>query len=841
MKNFNLKKDLLPHLLVVLAFLVLTFAFFSPLLKGNMGLQQQDVRQWQGMYQGIKEYNEATGSTALWTYSMFSGMPAYQIYLPYVYDLFIVKFLYKGFVDSLPHPANSLFLYMLGFYMLLLAYRTNKWIAAIGAIAFAFSSYNFIIIEAGHVTKTIALGLAPLVLAGIVFSFRSKYWLLAAALTALALAFQIKVNHVQITYYLLITTAFLGIAELIWAAKKEMLPSFARRAGVLIVAGLLGAGANATNLFMTQEYGKETIRGESELSSQGERKSTGLDYDYALGWSYGIDETLTLLIPNAFGGSSMEGFVSDAESTTLQALRQNPKVANELSRYTAKYWGAQPFTSGPVYIGAIVVFLFILGLFVIKGPEKWWLLAATIISIMMAWGRNFTPLTDLLFHYLPFYNKFRAVAMSLVIAQITMPLLGMLALYKVFYGSINRKKLEDAIKYSFFIVGGLCLVFAIMPGLFFDFVSEEEVRNEAIPAWLRSALAEDRQSEMVKDAFRSFIFIALAAAALFFYARDKVKLKFALAAIAVLILVDLWAVDKRYLNEDKFERQRSKNANFVPTQADQAILQDPGKHYRVINLTVDPFKDASTSYFHRSVGGYHGAKLKRYDELWYRMVATRADKYPQYLPGEIQKLSEQKFNEIPALNMLNTKYIIFGQGANEVLQNPNALGPAWFVDSLRWAPNADAEIAGLHKLKPQNTAIIDERFRDEVGGEFYPVKQGAQVTLQEYVPDYVKYSVNTQQEGFMVMSEVYYNSNKGWQAYINGEPAPHVRVNYILRGMKVPAGEHTIEFKFEPKTVQIAGVIALTSSLLLILFLGGAIVLVIKRPEDKDGEYGRKI
>ncbi|MEX0965733.1 MAG: hypothetical protein WD077_00715 [Bacteroidia bacterium] len=804
MKKLNFKKDILPHLLVVLGFILLSYIYFLPVISGKV-LSQHDIKQWRGAYHQMEEFNKETGEKTLWTNAMFSGMPAYQIYLPYEKDLWGIKYIQIALIKTFPSPVNSLFLYMLGFYLLLLSLRVNKWVAAICAIAFCFSSYNLIIIEAGHITKSYAIAFAPFVLAGILFTLRSPHKIIGASLTGIALAIQIKTNHIQITYYLFLVTMIIGIVELIYAYKREEIVDFLKSVGFLVVAAGLGALANFTNLAVTEEYGAETIRGTSELTQEDSRDVAALDWEYAMEYSYGIAETFNLIIPNFMGGASSSAL--SRKSATYEFLRQqNVPNANNIIEQLPTYWGPQRITSGPVYIGAVMIFFFVLGLFLIKGPVKWWVVIATILAILLAWGKHFETFNSLMFKYLPLYNKFRAVSMALVIVQLTVPLMGALALNELYYKRHSTKEFIKYLKYSVYIVGGIILFFALLGGTLLDFTT---ARDAQLPEWLAKTIVEDRASMLSRDAWRALFFVVAAAAAAWAYIADKLNMKMAFAAIGLLATVDLWMVDKRYFSDDDFITERKQTQEFTKTAADERILQDDSKHYRVLNLTTSPFNDAVTSYWHNSVGGYHGAKLLRYQEFIERAISP-----------DIQKINESGFQNTSALNMLNTKYIITGQTAEGVVQNNNTLGAAWYVDDLIWAENADEEIAAIQTIDPANTAVIDKRFNNVVDQGFDPEPgPTSNINLETYHHNYIKYTSNNTAPQFAVFSEVYYNSDIGWQAYLNGEKVPHARVNYILRGMTIPAGEHTIEFKFEPQTVEIAGNVAMASSIALLLFL----------------------
>ena len=811
MKNINFK-NLLPHLIAVVAFIVVTLAYLHPLLEGKV-VYQGDITNFTGMSKELKDFREKTGEEALWTNSMFGGMPAYQISVLYPNNL--VKYVGSALELGLPRPANYLFLLMLGFYFLLIMLNVDWRLAIAGGFAFALASYSVIIIEAGHNSKVHAMAYMAPVIGSILLAYRGRI-LLGAALTALFLALQISTNHLQITYYLLLTVLLLGAVKLFYAVIEKTLPAFLKATGVLIIAAVIALLPNITNLWATYEYGQYTMRGKSDLSSELAAGKEGLSQKYATDWSYGVGETMTLLIPNFYGGAS-NGELS-TKSETYQALMDNkfPKSqAVGVIKNLPLYWGDQPFTSGPVYLGAIICFLFVLGLFTIKGNDKWWLLAAAILSIVLSWGRNFPAVTDFFFSYFPGYNKFRAVSMTLVIAQFVFPVMGLLALKNIFSGENPAEQLKKKLIYSLSIVGGICLFFVVMPGMFFDFTAaaDERLAGSGYPEWLIDAIRDDRKSLLSTDALRSLVFILLSGAILWLFMFNKLKKEIAMALFAVLVLVDMLPVDLRYLNKSNFVNKNKAEKPFTATEADKIILEDKDPNFRVLNLAANTFNDASTSYFHKSIGGYHGAKLKRFQEL---------------IDQHISK------NNIKVLNMLNTKYVIMpGEGNRPAMpqQNPGALGNAWFVYEINWAANPDSEITALGKFEPKFTAIIDKQFEKELNGYTPQADSMAQIKLTEYKPNHLTYQSTAVSEQLAVFSEIYYD--KGWNAYIDGKLAPHFRANFVLRTMRVPAGEHKVEFKFEPATYYTGEKIALAGSIFLFLIVGGAAFVSLKDGESK--------
>ncbi len=809
-------KQYLPYLLAIAIFVGITLAYFNPLLEGKK-MKQSDITNWKGMSKEIVDYRAKTGEEPLWTNSMFGGMPAYQISVIYKGNL--VRYVDQVMQAYLPHPAGLVFLYLVGFFILLLVLNVDIWLAVAGAMAFAFSSYFFIILEAGHNSKAHAIGYMAPLLAGIILTYRGKY-LLGAALTALFLALELFTNHMQITYYLILIILIYAISELIINIREKTLPHFFKASALLAVAAILAAATSFSNLWATYEYGKETIRGKTELTSEKSNRTSGLDKDYATGWSYGVGETFSLLIPDARGGASNGSLTM--KSATYQAMTSNgvpEKQAEDYIRNMPLYWGTQPTVAGPVYLGSIIIFLFIFALFVADKKYKWWLLAATILSVMLAWGKNFMPLTDFFLNYVPGYNKFRAVSMAMVIAEFTIPLLAILGLQQAISGKTDRKTLTKYLYYSLGIAGGICLVFLVLGGSFFSFVSPSDEQYKTIfPDWLISALRQDRASLLTASAFRSLAFIVLAAGVLWALINGKLKKQYAYPALILLILIDAWAINRRYVNNESFVR-KSVDANpFQPSQADLFIMKDVDPDYRVFNQTVDPFNDASTSYFHKSIGGYHGAKLRRYQEI---------------IEHDLSKGNMNVFN------MLNTKYFITPDKANNnqpVMQvNMQAMGNAWFVNDVRMVNNADEEIKTLDSFTPAETAIVDKRFENQVKGHDISKDSLSTIRLTVYKPNDLTYESITSREQLAVFSEIYYD--KGWNAYVDGKLTPHFRANYILRAMIVPAGKHTIEFKFEPRVFRVGEKVSMASSALLLLLVIGSIGFLIRnkimKPEEE--------
>jgi hypothetical protein len=736
-------------------------------------------------------------------------MPAYLISTRYPGSL--IKYA-DTFLRKFKMPVSVLFLSMLGFYILLLIFGVNAWLAIAGAIAYGLSSFFFQILGAGHNTQAIALAYMAPMIGGIYYSYRYDA-LKGALFTAFVLALEIQANHLQITYYALICLLVFGIVEFVYSWKNKSVIKFLKTSALLIIPFIVAVGINFASLYTTYEYGKYSIRGKSDLTTSNNNITSGLNKEYIVYWSYGVDETFNLLIPNYKGGSSQP---FDRSSETYKALVKNGNQSS-VDRIQ-KYWGTQPGTDGPHYVGAIVFFLFVLGLIIIKGPEKWWLLAATILSIMLSWGKNFMPLSNLFIEYFPAYNKFRAVTMTLVIAEFCIPLLGFLALRDIFNGTTARKDIIRGLKIAAGITGGFILLVIVLPGIAGSFLGQNE--ND-LPPWLTSALVSDRKGLLRSDSLRSLIFILLSAGVILGFIFDKLRKGYAILIIGLLIVLDLWTVDKRYLNADRFERPAAIQKSFLPAVADAFILKDPSQH-RVLNLASSPFNDNSpTSYFHKSIGGYHGAKMERYQELIdsciYPEIGAFGDAAKK--AQSVEELQTALDNTpIPALNMLNTKYVIYNPAAPP-LTNPNALGNAWFVEKPIIAENANNEISSVKSFNPSKEAIINTAFRNQITKSSFPVQENEKIELVSYQPDELKYKYSAREEKLAVFSEIYYPA--GWKCYLDGKESSYFRIDYVLRGMVVPSGDHEIKFTFKPASYYVGNKISLASSVLLILLCAG--------------------
>ena len=847
-------KRFLPDILVVLLFAVIAFAYFFPADTEGRILYRHDSSAGRGSGQELTEYYQRTGERTRWTNSLFSGMPTYQM-APSYDSQQVLNEVGKFYHLWLPENVWYVFAYLLGFYILLRAFDFRRELAVLGSIIWAFSSYFFIIIAAGHIWKVIALAYLPPMIAGIVLAYRGKYvW--GFVITALFTALEIQANHVQMTYYYLFIIAFMVLAYLWDAVRNHRLAQFGKATGVCFVAAALGVVINLSNLYHTWQYTQESMRGKSELvkKNSANQTSSGLDRDYITQWSYGIDETWTLLVPNTKGGASMPLAMNE------KAMEKADPQFYQIYQQLGQYWGNQPGTSGPVYVGAFVLMLFVLGLFIVKGPMKWALFLATGLSILLSWGRNFMWFTDLFLDYVPMYAKFRTVASILVIAEFTIPLLAMLALKKIFdtpdfftqkiriyLGTSKHPIIAHNttnmfwLWVSFIATGGMALLFAIMPSIFFpDYVSASELEAmKQIPSEylgpLLSNLQEIRISIFTADCWRTFFVIVLGTAVLLLLRMKKIQPKYAVGAIIVLCLVDMWQVNKRYLNDGMFVERSVRETPQQETATDRQILQDKAPDYRVLNLASNTFNENETSYYHKSIGGYHAAKLRRYQEM-----------IDQYIGKEMRDMQDAIVNAqgdmtrvagdsiYPVLNMLNTKYVILPLqgGQTAPLLNPYAFGNAWFVDRISYVDNANAEIDAVGKLNLRHEAVADSKFKD-VLGEPVAQQSNAVVTLKKYEPNELTYTVESQKGGIVVFSEVYY---PGWTATVDGTDTPVGRVNYILRAINVKPGKHTVVLTFKPASVKNTETAAYVAYLLLVLAIAAGVFFEMKRRKNETNE-----
>jgi len=825
-KRIHMNKTFLtkfaPHIAAFLLFVVISFMYFSPVMEGKQ-LIGHDTESWMCMAKETLDYNATHNDVTLWTNSMFGGMPTYQISMTQPYNL--IKYV-EDMIHIFPNTVYNLMLYLIGFYILLLAFKVNPWLAIVGAIAFSFASYNFIIILAGHNSKAITIAyMAPLI--GSVFmAFRRKR-VLGSLLTAFFLSLAVRANHVQILYYTVFILIFLAVVELIYSIKDKEIAAFMKTSGMLIAAALVAVGMNATSLMTTYDYSKATMRGESNgLTVDTQNSQHGLNKDYITQWSYGIDETMTLLIPNFKGGGSGGTLAPDSETGKKLASLGAPDVEKILKENQFPlYWGSQPFTSGPVYIGAIICFLFVLGLFLVDKRTKWWLLPMIALTVMLAWGKNFMWLTDIFINYVPMYNKFRTVSMTLVATGFGMTLMAMLALKEVFDEKTDKKQLIRPLMISAAIVGGISLIFALIPSLSGDFISQADGQYTGNNAFLKETLPLDRAGLLRADAFRSFMFVILSAGVLWLYAKNYLKIKVGYVLIGVLILFDLVPVAKRYLNDNSFQRPRHLETLITPSKADNFIMQDKSQ-YRVLDGTINIFNDASPSYFHKNIGGYHAAKLRRYQEMINMHVEKEIGRlFATFGRASSPAIINNTLDSLGVLNMLNMKYLIYNKEAAPII-NPHANGNAWFVSNIRIAENANEEMKMVGEINTKREIVVDKAFASQLPSRLV-TDTTAHIALIKYEPNDLVYKFSSKTDQMAVFSEIYYE--KGWNAYINGNKVPYVRANYLLRAMPLKAGNYDIEYKFEPTAYSLGNAIALISSLLLILSLLGYIFLQWKK------------
>ena len=793
-------KMCLPDLLAVLLFVLISFAYFFPAdIEGRI-LYRHDSSAGRGSGVELTEYYQRTGEPTRWTNSLFSGMPTYQM-APSYKSADVLNGVGKFYHLWLPENVWYVFAYLLGFYILLRAFNFRQSLAALGSIIWAFSSYFFIIIAAGHIWKVVALAYLPPMIAGVVLAYRGKY-LWGFIVTALFSALEIQANHIQMTYYYMFIILFMFIAYLVDAIRKKRYAAFLKATGVCVAGAAIGLCVNLSNLYHTWQYTQESMRGKSELVKKNTANQTGsgLDRDYITQWSYGIDETWTLLVPNAKGGASVP--LSMNETAMKKADPQFIQIYEQLGQY----WGEQPGTSGPVYVGAFVLMLFILGLFIVKGGIKWALLAVTILSILLSWGHNFMWFTNLFLDYVPMYSKFRTVASILVIAEFTIPLLAMLALKKIVdEPEILTRKIKF-VYVSFALTAGISLLFALMPNVFFsDFVSSSEMEAmKGIPSeYLNPLLAnlrEMREAVFTADCWRSFWIIVFGTLMLLLFKAKKLRAGYMVAAITVLCLIDMWQVNKRYLNDGMFVERSVRETPQQMTETDKLILQDKSLDYRVLNLASNTFNENETSYYHKSIGGYHAAKLGRYNDMIGHYISPEMIKLQKAVieaGGDMTKVPGDSI--YPVLNMLNAKYFILPlqDGQTVPILNPYACGNAWFVDNVKYVKNANEEIDAVGKVNLRHTAVVDERFREQVG-QAVPQTGNALVTLKKYEPNELTYDVQSDKGGVIVFSEIYY---PGWTATVDGADVELGRANYILRALNVKPGHHTVVLTFKPKSV----------------------------------------
>ena len=821
----NLIKKLIPDVVAVVIFAVISFVYFFPAVTEDRILAQHDSVASIGSGQESIEYQKKNGERTRWTNSIFGGMPTYQM-APAYDSLDTLNFVQKIYHLFLPTYVWYVFVMLLGFYILLRAFNFKVWLSALGAIIWAFSSYFFIIIAAGHIWKLLTLAYIPPTIAGMVLAYRGKY-LLGGLLTAVFVALQISSNHPQMSYYFLFVMLFMAIAYGVTAYREKKMDCFLKASGVLVIGGMLGVCINLSNLYHTYQYSKESMRGKSELVKENSANQTasGLERDYITQWSYGIGETFSLLVPNVKGGASVPLAANE------DAMKKADPMYRGIYSQLGQYWGEQPGTSGPVYVGAFVMFLFVLGCFIVRGPMKWALVAGTVFSILLSWGKNFMGLTDFFIDYVPMYNKFRAVSSILVIAEFTIPLLAVMALKEVLERPVIIKERAKAFYISLGLTGGLSLLFAVAPHVFFSsFISSMEMsalqagipNDQLMP--LLANLEEVRVSIFTSDAWRSFFVIIVGVAIIMLYVRNKFNAKATVGIIAVLCLADMWMVNKRYLYDEQFVAKGTEMKPYLqPTETDKIILQDKTLDYRVLNLAVNTFNENNTAYWHKSIGGYHAAKLRRYQEIIEEHIQGEMNGIFSQLSKTGGDMSKVDSNAFPVLNMLNTRYFIIPlqDGKTAPVFNPYTNGNAWFVNEIRYVDNANEEIEALHDINPLHTAVVDKKFKTQVSAEKATADSLNTIKLIEYEPNALKYEVESSKCGVVVFSEIYY---PGWDSYIDGKKVEHGRADYILRAMNIPAGKHTVEFKFDPKSLHVTETVAYVALGLLLL---GVIVFII--------------
>jgi len=810
------------HLAIIAFFVVITFAYFSPVLQGKAP-QQGDVLQAKAMQKEIMDIKAKDGKGPLWTNQMFGGMPAYQIWVQYplnitTYGIDVIKGIF-------PDPVGTVLLYLLGAYLLFCVLKINPWLAAAGAIAFAFTSYNFIIIAAGHSNKALAIGFFAPILAAIILTLRGRY-LVGGSLLALFMALEIRSNHIQMTYYLFIALFILGCIELYHAFKAKQLPVFGKSVAYIIAGIFLSVLVNAGTLWTTYEYGKETIRGKSNLTTDKAEPANGLDKEYAYQWSQGVGESFTFLIPNLYGGASggqldpNGKFVKILQDGTVSNVlapiygQETEKALNAIAQNAgSNYWGDKPGTAGPYYFGAIICFLFVFGLFIVKHRWKWWILGSSILLLFLSFGQNFPLISDIFFDYLPMYNKFRAVESILAVVGLLVPLLAILAVKEAQEGKFDQKYLVQRLTWSAGITGGFALLIAIAPTAFFSFTNAAQTQltgwlnqitqnNTALTTQILEAVKADRVSLARTDALRSLLFIAIGFGITWAFITKKMNMQLAFGLLALFVLIDLWQVDRRYLNNQNFVSKSDLDNHYQPRDVDNFISADKDPNFRVFDMSLgDPFKSAETSYFHKTVGGFHSARLKRFQEL---------------VDNQMTKSINQD-----VLDMLNTKYIITQDpqnGSYKMQRNATAAGNAWFVQSVQFAKNADEEMKAISSFDAKKEAIVDESFKNSIDTKRLGTGQEGFIKLTNYNPDHLTYEYSTAKDVIAVFSEIYYD--KGWKMYIDGVEKPYFRADYVLRAAQLEAGNHKLEFIFHPTSYYTGEKISLAGSILLLAGLG---------------------
>lgn len=812
-------KKLLPYIISVFTIVVISAIYFSPDIFEGKVLFQGDTQQGIAIGQEAKAFNEETGETTRWTNSLFGGMPNFQISPSYENNK-VLKVIEKIYSLGLPIPVSYIYIMAIGFFILLMVLNVKWYISLLGALAYAFSSYFFIIIAAGHLWKFITLAYIPPTIAGIILAYRGKY-MKGALLAAFFGMLQIHANHIQMSYYSFLFIIPLVIGYAIKAIKGKKLNEFGKATLSLLVAAILAVSANLPSLYNTYEYSKETMRGKSELASEStsQGEGGGLSIDYITQWSYGIGESWTLLVPDTKGGAT--GRLSADKEAMKDVEPQMREFVGQMNRY----WGDQPFTAGPVYAGAIIMFIFLIGCFIVKGPIKWACIVASVMSLLLSWGHNFMPLTEWFVNNVPLYDKFRTVSSILVVAEFAIPLLAALALKEIIENpqAIKEKLWKFYLPLAF--TAGVAFMFATMPTLFFNFLSSYEMQlADANPEYQTyfNELESVRESIFASDAWRTFFIVIISATLLYLYVDKKVNTKVFAISMLALVVVDMYPINKRYLNEDNFVPERRVQNPFPMTQADKDILQDKDPNFRVLNLTVDTYNDPTTSYYHKSVGGYSAAKLRRYDDL-IKYQLTEVDENNQRYAS---------LKNISVINMLNTKYVIVSQnGTPMAVLNPDAAGNAWFVEEVKWVEGAKAEMEALSYFDEKRTAIADTRFKNIIPAQIPQKSEGDTIYLTHYQPNKLNYKSVSKNGGYAVFSEIYFPW--GWQITIDGKPAEMAQVNYLLRGLNIPAGEHEIEFRFEPTSLRVNTGIAFAAIAIILIPSGYLLVQAVRKRREE--------
>ncbi|MEL7588803.1 MAG: YfhO family protein [Prolixibacteraceae bacterium] len=829
MKQPGAYSKFIPYLTAVVLFLLIGFTYMSPVLEGKR-LMAQDSQMFQGMSKELVDYRQETGKEALWTNRAFGGMPAYLISTVYKGN---IPGVIQKWINVIPRPVNLIVINFLFFFILCLVLKVNVWLSFAGALTFGFASHFFILLQVGHISKVNTLAYMALVVAGVWLAYNNRK-LTGCVMAAFGISLMIGAGHPQMTYYAGIMVILIGLSYLTAAVQGKMLPAFLTSSALLLVALLLAVGTNFGRLYTTWEYGQYSTRGKSELTIDQANQTGGLDKNYILDYSYDLGEAMTAFIPRFKGGGMSEPVGENSEVYQFFEKNQGKDAAKRISAGLPLYWGSQPISAAPFYYGAVLCFLFVLGLFLVKGPDKWWIVAVVAVSFLLSLGKNFSILSNLMIDYFPGYNKFRDVKNIIVIQQFAMALMGVLAVRELYLDRIDKKELLKKLKYAWYIVGGLALIFVLIPGLAGDFRSASDARlvEAGWPDELMEALRADRRMVLRTDAFKSLLFVSLAAGVIWLFVMKKLKATYALVIWVLLILTDMWPVNKKYLNNDHFERKSKVETPFQASKADQLILEDKDPDFRVLNLTVSVFNDGSTSWFHKSLGGYHGAKMERYQEVIDHQLFPEIQtliggfKSPETIDSLMQSL--------PVINMLNTKYIIYDPNSPP-LRNAYALGHAWFVDDMQLVEDANEEIAALRNFDPAEKALVDRRFADDLKDVQFGGGRESSVTLEEYQPNYLKYKATVGGgKPLAVFSEIWYP--KGWKAFVDGEEVNIIRVNYLLRALAIPEGEHQVEFRFEPASYAAGNTVSLASSLILLVLLGGVVLAGLKKRKSNRPE-----